>query len=198
MKPFAGLLIEYFVIGSVAVLWFLPMIVSSALFKELTKESLGVIAAAVVPALYVIGMTCDGIGSAATHWFKRRIEASVWNDPSEKRLSSQLIHAYAVYYAPALAEEIEARSTRDRIARGSLVASIPLLFIPLGAEIEFRGRIIAALLVASVAWLWVRLQTLSAKYEYYAWRVLREKHQLLPEAVAQHRAAGDAPRAARP
>ena len=193
MKPFAGLSIEYFIVGSVAVLWLLPTIVGSALFSNLNKESIGAIAAAVVPGLYVIGMACDGIGAWALHGLKHKIENEVWKECGKKSLSSQLINVYAVSYEPALAEEIEARSTRDRIARGSLVASIPLLFFAFRAEIGWTGRVVAVVLVASLAGLWVRLQRLSAKYEMYACRVLREKHKLADLDVTQHGAAGATP-----
>lgn len=63
MAPIVGLLIEYFVIGGVAALWVLPLAISAVSSNAaLQKDSLTVIAATFIPALYVVGMVCDLFG----------------------------------------------------------------------------------------------------------------------------------------
>jgi hypothetical protein len=57
-----------------------------------------------------------------THWKKKKIDQNKWKKENENDPGSQIIHVYAVCYEPKLAEEIEARSSRDRVARVSLVA----------------------------------------------------------------------------
>jgi hypothetical protein len=176
MMPFAGLSIEYFVIGSVTVLWLLPAIVVSGMLANIDPDFVGALTAAAVPGIYVIGMACDGLASMATYPFKCRIEDKLWSELKEKKQSSQLVHVHAVCREPALAGAIEARSTRDRIARGSLVAALPLLFVPIHTGHAAADWAVGPLLVASFGWLWYRLQRLSTKYEAYAWQLLNEKH----------------------
>ncbi len=203
MKPLAGLLIEYFVVGSVSLLWLLPMAATWPIFHKFNKDVIGVVAAAAVPGLYVIGMVCDNIG----YWLislkilkikgkkeikgekgrvglKKLIETNVLQEQIEKGLiteqekpSSQLINVYAVACVPALAAEIEARSSRDRIARGSVVATLPLLFFsPLQTGTKLWDVLISMILIGTLGGLWYRFQRLSAQYEVFVWRLLQEKH----------------------
>jgi hypothetical protein len=202
MKPLVGLLIEYFVIGSVSLLWLLPMAATSRIFHQFNKDAIGVVAAAAVPGLYVIGMVCDYIGYLLINkltiikrkkeiereekWvgLKDWIETKVWQDQIEKGLikkqkmpSSQLINVYAVACIPALAGEIEVRSSRDRIARGSVVASLPLLFFsPLQTGTKLGNVLVSMILIVVLGGLWYRFQKLSAQYEIFVWHLLQEKH----------------------
>src|ERR1700740_3141961 len=129
MTPLAGLLIEYFVIGAVAALWAVPELLKTPLFLSLlSKEAIGVAAATLPPTIYLLGMCCDLIGAFVLKPLKHRIEKEAWKDEAQPERRSQVIHAYAIAYEPELAREIDIRSSRDRIARGSLVASLPLIY----------------------------------------------------------------------
>ena len=69
------MLVEYFVVGAVAALWGLPLALTAAeSHSTLAKEISPIFVAALVPALYVVGMVCDLIGQKLTHPFKEVIE----------------------------------------------------------------------------------------------------------------------------
>jgi hypothetical protein len=183
MAPIAGLLIEYFIVGCVAALWALPLVITAiTLNPALQKDSVVVIAATLVPALYLVGMVCDLVGQKLTHPFKEVIEAQVRKKNHEADVSSQKIHAFAVAFEPALAKQMDARSVRDRVARGSLVAVLPLLFYwPYPSTISRAFASIAGLgAIIALAMLWHRMQKLSAGYEMQVLKVLRAKY---PEAT---------------
>ena len=180
MAPLAGMLIEYFVVGAVAGLWLGPVVVSAVLTNpSVPKELYGGIAAALVPALYLAGMICDLLGYKLLHDRKSDIEATVRRKAKSSDFSAQRLHALAVSYEPALAKEIESRSTRDRIARGSLIASIPLLWLsPFEGYGKMAATTIAVFMVVALYLLWHRMQTLSAKYELQVATILRMKHNV--------------------
>ena len=195
MKPLAGLLVEYLVIGAVALLWLIPMFASIPLFSGFitSKDTSVTIIALVVPAIYVIGMVCDYLGYKVTHLAKEKINRAAWEDqikedPELKLIKppgSQLIHVYAVCYEPELAEAIEARSSRDRVARGSLIAFFPVVFLQPASYPLYLHLFVAAVVILSLAMLWGRFQKLSSKYEAKALCVLREKHKLNLKVCAQ-------------
>jgi hypothetical protein len=177
MSPLAGLLIEYFVIGAVAALWAVPELLKTPLFLSLlAKEAVGIAAATLTPVIYLLGMCCDLIGALMLKPLKHRIDEKVWKDCSLLERSSQVIHAYAIAYKPELAREIDIRSSRDRIARGSLVASLPLIyFAPFGQPLTMQSSLVASVVIAAVAMLWYRTQKLSAQYEAAVVSVLLAK-----------------------
>ncbi|HXL79837.1 MAG TPA: hypothetical protein VN951_03090 [Pyrinomonadaceae bacterium] len=172
MNALSGMLIEYLVIGAIASLWLFPAIVKTSFFSQFaSKELFGVAVAVLVPAVYLVGMLCDLIGYLATHRLKKHIEAR-----HGKTASSQLVHVYAVANAPNLAHEMEVRSTRDRIARGSMVAFFPLLFFsPVTSLPRWATTLTAAAIIVLLAGLWWRFQSLSAKYEGHVRTYLEEK-----------------------
>jgi hypothetical protein len=178
MAPIAGLLIEYFVVGCVAAIWALPLIVASVASNPvLPKDLIFVLAAALVPALYVVGMVCDLVGQKITHPFKEVIEAQVRKKHREPEISSQKIHAFAVAFEPALAKQIDERSVRDRIARGSLAAVLPLLiYWPYPGISREIGSLVALAVILALAVLWHRMQKLSASYEMQVLKALRAKY----------------------
>ena len=180
MAPLAGLLIEYFVAGAVASLWLGPLLIEAIPPRiNLPKELFGIIAATLVPALYLAGMVCDLIGYQLLHHRKEEIEGGVRREAKLGKFSAQRVHALAIAYEPELAKELGARSTRDRIARSSLIASIPMLWL---SPFEGFGRIvatsIAVVVIVALYLLWYRMQTLSAKYEVEVVHVLYERHKV--------------------
>lgn len=178
MAPLAGLLIEYFIVGGVASLWLAPLVLGAMLSRpDLAKDIAPVAAATFVPALYVVGMVCDYLGYRFTRAYKERIEARVQID--RPVVSAQTVHAFAVAYEPNLAKELDVRSSRDRVARGALVACLPLLFLsPFNRGTWWVGTLSGAVVVACIALLWARMQKLSAQYEQQVIKVLIEKHKL--------------------
>jgi hypothetical protein len=181
MGPIAGLLIEYFVVGAVASLWLAPFLIHShviLLKPDIPKEQSAIIAASLIPALYLVGMICDLLGYKLLRDRKKEIEINVRHSASVENFSAQKIHALAVSYEPNLAKQIELRSTRDRIARGSLVASIPMLWL---SPFEDLGRMIATTISVAVIvilyQLWYRMQILSTKYDIQVLQILRMKYK---------------------
>jgi hypothetical protein len=189
VAPLTGLLIEYFIVGAVASLWFgLPLSRALLSHPDFAKDIAPVAAAMLVPAMYLVGMICDYIGYWLTHWWKKKIERDAWDAVFSRceqkskvpEFSSQQVQAYAIAYEPKLAPEMDARRTRDRIARGSMIASVPLItFSPLGYKIWWHGTLSGVVAVLSLALLWARTQELSTKYEIWVIRVLNEKHGVL-------------------
>ena len=191
MKALAGLLVEYLVIGAVSLIWIFPLTINSPAFLDLvaSKEVCVSILALALPAIYVVGMICDYWGYKITKlkilgkYGKTGIETEIWGENIDPK--SQNIHIYATCYEPQLAEEIEARSSRDRVARGSFVAFFPVLFWPPMELPYFSLFVIAATVLLSLSLLWYRYQTLSAKYEKKSWELLINKHNLHIEDAAQ-------------
>jgi hypothetical protein len=158
VAPLAGLLVEYFIVGGVASLWLAPLVISALLsHPALAKAIAPVAAATLVPAIYVVGM--------------------VWRPPSQQ------VHAYATAYEPKVAAEMDLRSTRDRVARGSIIASLPLIALsPPGYKVWWHGMLSGVVAIVCIALLWARIQKLSGKYEIQVIRVLSE-HKVLNELL---------------
>jgi len=101
----------------------------------------------------------------------------------EKLCSAQLVLAYATCYEPKLAEEIEMRSTRDRVARGAIIACAPLIItVPNWFSVEWIS--VPILTIVAIVCLWCRFQKLSASFDAYAWHVMYEKNDLDKKGVA--------------
>jgi len=128
-----GLLIEYLVVGSMALLWLLPL----AGINFNGNIPFGK-AAALAPAIYVLGMFIDCIAfilvsklpqkryslkTMVRYFVKKKsdikkIEQNVFKEGSG-RSSRGMIWLYL--NAPDLVKEVEARSSRDRVARGAFI-----------------------------------------------------------------------------
>jgi hypothetical protein len=108
MAPLAGLLIEYFIVGIVASLWFVPLVIRLLSHPGLDKDVASVAAAIFVPAIYVVGMICDYLGYWATYLMKKKLESKAREKGGVKKFSSRHVHAYAVAYEPKLAREMDA------------------------------------------------------------------------------------------
>ena len=178
MIPITGVLIEYFVVGCVASLWIFPLVITAITSQPaLQKEPTVILAATLVPVLYVVGMVCDLVGQKLVHPFKEVIEVQVYKKYHEAEVSSQQIHAFAVAFEPALAKQIEERSVRDRVARGSLAAVLPLLFYwPYPGIPRYVASLFGLGIVIALAMLWHRMQKLSSSYEIHVLQALRAKH----------------------
>jgi hypothetical protein len=184
MKALAGLLVEYLVIGAVSFIWLFPLTIKSPAFLDLidSKEVCASVVALALPVIYVVGMICDYWGYTISKlgilgkYGKTGIEKKIWGENNDPH--SQKIHVYATSYEPKLAEEIEARSSRDRVARGAFVAFLPVVFWPPTTLPYFLHYILSIAVLTSLALLWYRYQTLSAKYEKKVRDFLEKRYNL--------------------
>lgn len=118
-----GLLIEYLINGATSLIWLIPLL---ALFStEIDKFELadGVI---LLPSCYLLGMVIDFLGSRLLRRYKQKIKQDIrerirqitGNDYESNELYAE---AKLKLYSPELAQSLEMRSSRDRIARGSVI-----------------------------------------------------------------------------
>ena len=186
MALLAGLLVEYLVIGAIASMWLGPFLAGAiASHPTLAKDLAPVLVATSIPAIYLAGMVCDWLGYWLLHSRKKKIEAEAHSDSGFKDIGSQTIHAFAVAYEPKLADEMNSRSARDRVARGAFAASIPLLvFSPLGYQHWWVGILSGVLILFFLYKLWARMQKLSIKYELHVLMVLFVKYPKLRRVSA--------------
>ena len=169
-----GLIIEYLITGSVALVWLYPIL------RDL-KDRVGLQATdssylpVLLLGLYVIGLFLDILAFYPLRPIKlvvRRFASKRYGFSAEKKPGTQVSRAVRfALYAPELAKEVEMRSSRDRVARGVLVnmivATCRVLTLQLGLSL------IAISLVA-----WVSCEYLSYTYEIQAERALNEKLEL--------------------
>lgn len=114
-----GLLVEYLINGVVALIWLLPLVKAA---------NLNINPIYLAPAVYVLGMLVDIVAFALVRFPKLKIRKRAERkrnitkkyqsgDNSKRKIKLEL-------YAPDLAQEAERRSSRDRIARGTIINSI--------------------------------------------------------------------------
>jgi hypothetical protein len=128
-----GLLVEYLVVGAMALLWLLPLS-GIRLSESIPFES----AAALAPAIYVVGMFVDFIAyillsllptrkyslKTFARWIThRKLDIENLKDNALNPLPGQNTRKriWLQLKAPDIIKEIKERSSRDRIARGALV-----------------------------------------------------------------------------
>lgn len=128
------LLIEYLVIGSLSLLWLLPLLGLD--LSAQSSQSLVAIAA-FAPSIYVMGMCIDFVAYLFVSHFptrKRSIKSKIRRMtlarfPAESRDllpvsgngRSAQIGIFLTLHAPDLAREVSARNSRDRIARSTSI-----------------------------------------------------------------------------
>jgi len=181
----AGLMIEYLVIGSTALVPLLVLAFSFGLVEPLRQVPTAV-AAALVPALYSLGMIVDSIGRFFVN--KHRIEREIQEEEAARakeggKIRSQQVHVDALASSPTeLARQLEFRSSRDRVARGvhaSVMLTSVAVVISLDRSLGFFPAAIG-LGVGCVACvgsyrMWRRFQRLTARYEVFVDRALRSQ-----------------------
>jgi len=128
-----GLLIEYLVVGSMALLWLLPLL--SINFEN--GIPLGK-AAALGPSIYVLGMFVDAMAfilfsklPTKKYSLKKLVRFFVKKKPDIKNVQPIIFKdssgrssrgkIWLYLYEPALIREVQDRSSRDRVARGAVV-----------------------------------------------------------------------------
>lgn len=117
MQQITGLLVEYLAIGSASVLWILLLLIRLGTLPN--DKNHPAIVGLLFPLTYVLGMISDFLGELVVHRKKEAIKKKVRSEiPSEiQKSETREIHATIVRYFAAGAKELNARSSRDRIAR---------------------------------------------------------------------------------
>jgi hypothetical protein len=176
MSPLAGIVIEYLVVGSTTALWIMLLL---GTFGKLPTDLPDPIVILLLPLLYVLGMLSDRLGRLLIEKPKKTLEGKL---QKENPVSTQDVHSRLVVHQPALALQLEARRTRDRVARGVL-ANVPFLTlsamiwasIAVGQTCAVVAVALAGtLLYAAVLSMWRRYQKLSSQYEILCDKRLRE------------------------
>ena len=176
-----GSLVEYVIIGSVSATW-IGLLLSAADIEYGTQHVI-----IVAPLLYVLGMVSDYLGHVATRRLKKRIEVTQFaahRIPAERFSTGRLL-AHLAVGPPVLAAHLKDRSSRDRIARGTL-ANIPLIGVAALYWLTDQGNGIitpmaatAIIALTSTAFfvvylMWQRFQLYSVQAEIHAQAVLKE------------------------
>jgi hypothetical protein len=163
-----GLLIEYLVVGSTALLWLFPLLDIPFISEQtLSFEK----AAALAPALYVLGMLVDFIAFilvTVIPWRKYSLKALVRCSVHRRvrrenpKLAlpligegrSSQITILLIQHAPALMKEVELRSSRDRIARSAVVNLLALAAVLWCVKFNFwlSSLTLVAAVVSLVMW----------------------------------------------
>ncbi len=134
-------------------------------------------------------MICDFLGEWILHNAKDSIKDGARGGTPLSGLSAQGIHARIVMYSPELARELNARSSRDRIARGVFVnvpfigiatffyfvKNLPHSYLSLTAGLTL---IFTVLLTLVVYLMWRRFQKNSYVYEVCAYQAVEDKLKL--------------------
>jgi hypothetical protein len=165
-----GLLIEYLISGTLALIWLVPVL---AVFDFDILDDLPL--PLLVVSLYVIGMTVDFVAFWLVKPLKRvprrwalrkaRLEA-----PATPQHSVTYDVRFALY-APELAKEVAMRSSRDRIARGAIVNAVALTVVTLLGLAHYSYPVLIALIVLSTV-MWLAFEATSYGF------VIRAQHEL--------------------
>jgi len=163
-----GLLIEYLVSGAIAFAWLFPILQSKLMRIDTPFLPVAFL------LLYVLGMAVDYLAWILTripkHWIRAWVYRKYRSNGESLKQSGTLRQAKISMYAPDLAKELAMRSSRDRIARGSVVNSIlaTVFLLPLQIGIP---------LVVSAIFIWAGFERLSYGFELCAEQVVDEKLQ---------------------
>jgi len=173
-----GLLVEYLINGSTALVWLTPLLLLGGLPINIDHAFT---LALFVPILYVLGMIIDSIGRIALNPHKRRIQKSVYEKLNPEKVGKYVKDIELYLNAPELAKANEMRSSRDRIARGavmnSLLATVSLAFYfqQTEASVSPLSTIVVGLVVTAMCWaMWARHQRASYEFRIQAWRVMKQ------------------------
>ena len=157
-----GLLIEYLINGSIAIIW-LTLLVDVSAFTSIVENQ----ALLLVPIVYVLGMFIDFIAWIVTKPFKEWIRSKALDEIAAHKMKEGEEFdksSYEFFWNekmeieknyPDLNKELTSRSSRDRIARGVMINLIPItiLYWP---YIHFFG--IALFILSAFMWM---------KFEHY-------------------------------
>jgi hypothetical protein len=176
-----GLLIEYLVVGCSALLWLTPLVdTSGELVRKLSVET----AVLLFPMVYVLGMLIDYVGYLLVsrperwnlkRWARRGVLEKADIAPYLSRLPkdgegrANRAHIFLAQDYPALLQELGHRSSRDRIARCSII-NFSLLAAVLAYDAKGDAlHVVLASLAAVIAFLaWSRYESQTHAFELRA------------------------------
>ncbi|TVL97298.1 MAG: hypothetical protein CV087_22510 [Candidatus Brocadia sp. WS118] len=181
-----GLLIEYLINGSVALVWLFPLIASAGLLPNKIDTPIAVVV--VIPALYVLGMVIDAAANFIVKHHKELIRKRIYkklsvSEDQWQKFGGYRIETKLILHAPELARVGEKRSTRDRIARSSIlnVMLATIIFTVFGFIQKDSWLILLLYLIGGAiliffCWaMWARFQAASFAYEIIAFQTLEAK-----------------------
>lgn len=164
MRALPGLLVEYLISGLAALLWlypFLPNIVKG--------NNAGLV---LLPLLYIVGMIVD----FAAYWITLLPKISIREFANKRKgvatSSTSSRKAYILLHSSDLWDEIEKRSSRDRIARGAMINILPITFV----HSELIGVFVGGgiFVVFCLIWAWFEYQ--SYLFEISARQAIEDKN----------------------
>jgi hypothetical protein len=183
-----GVLVEYLVTGAIALTWLLPLLHSIGFD---VRSFGGGIWAALLPGIYILGMTVDSTARFLLSTHRSAIKSRV--NTAQEAVGDHDVEVELLVAAPELAKGFQIRSSRDRVARGLVVnAALGVLMAPLTAHalsVSFGKLVLFWITTAVFAVLaWRRFERLTTEFGTAAvtrLRVAREVlHPALPNSVA--------------
>ena len=151
-----GLLVEYLINGCVALIWLLKLS-EGKINLELDEPIILIL----IPIVYVIGMFIDVIAWALTYPMKNVIRKRALNGVAKEMKTEGKefnIDEYRSFWDekaliemkyPTLASDLKSRSSRDRIARGTMINLIPITIL-FWNQISFVG--VAMFFISMAIW----------------------------------------------
>lgn len=188
-----GLFVEYLVIGVVATVWMLPWILTYS-----PKLPQGDISSLMfLPGFYVVGMIIDYIGWRILRSLRNRIKRDTYQKYKGNESESEGFMARLLLHAPDLARTLEMYSSRDRIARGTLINSLIsaisyVLYFWIYGQITsvLVSVFICTLAIILTLLLWMNYQRNSYRFEVHSLHAFKEmledKHKThLPDSAQE-------------
>lgn len=116
------LLIEYLIIGSFSLFWLIPLLILMGYISKIQDFS-NIYFARFIPAIYLLGMLIDSIVNSVLKRKKYHIKDLILKKYNNE-LQNEVGHgmeAKFILYEPELLKASQMRSSRDRIARSTLI-----------------------------------------------------------------------------
>ncbi len=163
-----GILIEYFITGGFALIWFFLIIEHTGIYSEIkeidNKVLIGIIA---IPTVYMIGIIVDHIGRVFTEKIKFLLVKGLKNKKFEEVKNFTVAEIY--FKSPELGKQYEMRSSRDRIARGSIIntlilTTVFLVILPQESTYFLYTLYLGLLILSLFVFIWIRFQKLSIQF----------------------------------
>ncbi len=164
-----GLLVEYLINGCVAFIWLFSFEKIHAINSQAYSELL------LIPVAYVLGMFIDFLAWVITRPAKKTIRDSALRVVEKEREESGEpidVNEYKLFWDekveieksyPELNSELKRRSSRDRIARGTILNLIPITIVYWSGF----GWIGILLLILSIT-MWIRFEHYNRCFEIRA------------------------------
>lgn len=175
-----GLLIEYLITGSTAVLWLIPLLSKTQFQPVLNSLPSGIAPLLAIPFIYIIGLGLDTTSSFLIKWFgwqrkiRSRVRAEIKVQHGE--IPDEDLAVIRIWlHSKELGREYELRSSRDRIARGAILnlalaaVVIPVFSYRVMTSVESLITFIT-LVTLSIAFylIWVKCEKGSYAYKLLA------------------------------